>query len=97
MVERSRSILGKHNWEQVVDKWRMDTNEQSLDAVTFQESLIKRRSLDAAKTSLLKLEKNFLAEQEGRGNTAKTLKYYRGIWKKLYEFLAYQAAGSDSY
>lgn len=97
MVERSRSILGKHNWEQVVDKWREDTNEQTRDAMAFQESIIKSRSLDAAKTSLLKLEKNFLAEQEGRGNTAKTLKYYRGIWKKLYEFLAYEAAGSDNY
>lgn len=64
-----------------IDKWVTESLDRgSSDGKTDS-------SINARNTPLHKIESLFMSEQEGKGNTEKTIKYYRGVWSKLYDFL----------
>lgn len=53
-------------------------------------------SMLTADTPLTHLRKMFISEQQAKGNTPKTIKYYNGIWDSLYRFISFSVGGDDA-
>lgn len=72
------------------DKVRLDFT----NATRFKIETAKKKVVDAMTTPLWKVEDIFMREQEGRGNTEKTLRYYRTVWHRLYDFFAFHTSAT---
>lgn len=73
-----------------VEKW--------VESVAENKTGNKKRNgniINPDSTPLSRIEQMFLSEQEGRGNTRKTIKYYKGVWAKLYQFLLFDSGIND--
>lgn len=72
-----------------VEAARSEVQQKFADAIEFKIDTAKKKVINAQTTPLYKLEDMFMREQEGRGNTAQTILFYKRVWRRLYDFLGF--------